>query len=200
MVAGLLGICTAWIWEGSKGDKLPSKSPHGQAWEKKPDTMEATSLQIETTLTKKLEAMKAAILQHIESQTEIAAQTPKKTLDTMEAAILHIESTLTEIADAQIGSDSSSVCTVGSWTHVTPGQPCCFLPDTYFKVATDDGQIFCPAKMLFKGTRVMAANGTVIEVLNPPEQHQVDAVIKLQVGSASLVVSPDHRNGDEDSL
>ena len=97
------------------------------------------------------------------------------------------------MAAAQIGSDSSSVCTVGSWTHVKSGQPCCFLPDTYFKVVTDDGQIFCPAKMLFKGTRVIAADGTAIEVLHPPEQHQVDAVIKLQVGSASLVVSPDHR-------
>jgi len=58
---------------------------------------------------------------------------------------------------------------------------------------TDDGEIFKPAKMLFRGTRVIAANGTVITVLTPPEQHQVDAVIKLQVGSACLVVSPDHR-------
>ena len=123
----------------------------------------------------------------------------EKKLDAMEATILHIESTLTEIAAAidgqrgSDGSDSSSNCTVGSWTHVTSGQPCCFLQDTYFKVVTDDGQIFCPAKMLFKGSRVIAADGTVVEVLYPPEQHQVDAVIKLQVGSASLVVSPDHR-------
>jgi len=163
MVPVLLVFCGAlgWIWKGSKGDKptgleqqVRSKSPHGQAREKK--------------------------------------------LDTMDATILHnIYSTVTEIAaaiDGQRGSDSSSDCTVGSWTHVTSGQPCCFLPDAYFKVMTDDGEI-CEkqAKMLFKGTRVIAANGTPIEVLHPPEQHQVDAVIKLQVGSASLVVSPDHR-------
>ena len=169
--------------------------------------MEATILHIESTLTeiaaqapkKKLDAMEATIL-HIESTlTEIAAQAPKKKLDAMEATVLHIESTLTEIAAAidgqrgSDGSDSSSVCTLGSWTHVTSGRPCCFLQDTYFKVVTDDGQIFCPAKMLFKGSRVIAADGTVVEVLYPPEQHQVDAVIKLQVGSASLVVSPDHR-------
>ena len=163
MVPVLLVFCGAlgWIWKGSKGDKptgleqqVRSKSPHGQAREKK--------------------------------------------LDTMDATILHnIYSTVTEIAaaiDGQRGSDSSSDCTVGSWTHVTSGQPCCFLPDAYFKVMTDDGEI-CEkqAKMLFKGTRVIAANGTPIEVLHPPEQHQVDAVIKLQVGSASLLVSPDHR-------
>ena len=124
-------------------------------------------------------------------------QTLEKKLDTIQSTNLLIDSKVTEIAaaiDGQRGSDSSSVCTVGSWTHVASGQPCCFLPDTYFKVVTDDGEI-CekPAKMLFKGTCVVAADGTVIEVLYPPEQHQVDAVIKLQVGSAFLVVSPDHR-------
>jgi len=211
MVPVLLVFCGAlgWIWKESKGDKpiglnqqVRSKSPHGQAREKKLDAMEATILHIRSTLTeiadqapkKKLDAMEAAIL-HIESTlTEISAQAPKKTLDAMEATILNIHTIVTEIAAAQTGSDSSSVCTVGSWTHVTSGQPCCFLPDTYFKVVTDDGEI-CekPAKMLFKGTRVIAADGTEIEVLHPPEQHQVDAVIKLQVGSAFLVVSPDHR-------
>ena len=124
-------------------------------------------------------------------------QTLEKKLDAIQATNLLIDSKVTEIAaaiDGQRGSDSSSVCTVGSWTHVTSGQPCCYPPDTYFKVVTDDGEI-CgkPAKMLFKGTCVVAADGTVIEVLYPPEQHQVDAVIKLQAGSAFLVVSPDHR-------
>ena len=119
-------------------------------------------------------------------------------LDTMEASILQIDSTVTEIAAAihgQTGRDGSdgSNSTVGSWTHVTSGQPCCFLQDTYFKVVTDDGEILKPANMLFRETRVIAADGTAIKVLYPPEQHQVDAVIKLQVGSAFLVVSPDHR-------
>ena len=181
MVPVLVVFCGGWIWKKLGG-------------------MEAAILRIESAVTeiaqapkKKLDAMEAAIL-HIESTlTEIAAQAPKKKLDAMEATILNIHSIVAEIAAAQICSDSSSVCTVGSWTHVKSGQPCCFLPDTYFKVVMDDGQIFCPAKMLFKGTRVIAADGTAIEVLHPPEQHQVDAVIKLQVGSASLVVSPDHR-------
>lgn len=165
MVPVLLVFCGAlgWIWKASKRDEPTGLKQ--QVPSKSPH---------DQTLEKKLAK-----------------------LDAIQATNLRIDSKVTEIAaaiDGQRGSDSSSVCTVGSWTHVASGQPCCFLPDTYFKVVTDDGEI-CekPAKMLFRGTRVIAADGTVIEVLYPPEQHQVDAVIKLQVGSAFLVVSPDHR-------
>ena len=86
----------------------------------------------------------------------------------------------------------SSAASIGSWTHVT-GKPCCYLPDTYFKVVTADGEILSPAKMLFKGAQVVAANGTPVEVVQPPEQHRVEAVIELQADHSFLVVSPDHR-------
>lgn len=89
-------------------------------------------------------------------------------------------------------SSISSAASIGSWTHVT-GKPCCYLADTYFKVVTADGEILSPAKMLFKGAQVVAANGTPVEVVQPPEQHRVDAVIELQADHSSLVVSPDHR-------
>ena len=36
-------------------------------------------------------------------------------------------------------------------------------------------------------------NGTLVEVVHPPEQHRVDAVIELQAEHSSLVMSPDHR-------
>ena len=58
---------------------------------------------------------------------------------------------------------------------------------------TADGEILSPAKMLFKGARVVAANGTPVEIVHPPEQHRVDAVIELQADHSFLVVSPDHR-------
>ena len=40
---------------------------------------------------------------------------------------------------------------------------------------------------------MQSASGKVVEVVSPPEQHQVDSVIELKAGTASLVVSPDHR-------
>ena len=101
-----------------------------------------------------------------------------------------------KIEISQAESDASSSCTasIGSWAYVDAGRPCCFLPDTYFMVMTaDDGEILVPAKKLFKGAEVIAANGKVIEVAHPPEQHRVDAVIELQAGQSFLVVSPDHR-------
>lgn len=89
-------------------------------------------------------------------------------------------------------SDTSSISGAGSWIHVT-GKPGCYLPDTYFKVVTADGEILSPAKMLFKGAQVVAANGTPLEVVQPPEQHRVDAVIELKADQSFLAVSPDHR-------
>eukprot|EP00438_Fugacium_kawagutii_P000190 Skav205011 [mRNA] locus=scaffold2134:89208:95808:- [translate_table: standard] len=87
-----------------------------------------------------------------------------------------------------------------SWTDVMPQQSsrqsesCCFLQDTYLTKVTDGGQQEdVPAQKLFEGARVLAADGTEIQVLRPPEQHQVDAVIELRAGESRLVVSPDHR-------
>ena len=96
--------------------------------------------------------------------------------------------------DASSGhSGASSVDPLESWIHVGSTKPCCFHPDAHFKVFTSDGPVLAPASMLHQGARVQSASGKVVEVVNPPEQHQVDSVIELKAGTASLVVSPDHR-------
>ena len=96
--------------------------------------------------------------------------------------------------DASSGSsDTSSVHTLESWIHVGAPKPCCFHPDAHFKVFTSDGPVLAPASMLHQGARVQSASGEVVELVHPPEQHQVESVIELKAGEASLVVSPDHR-------
>eukprot|EP00438_Fugacium_kawagutii_P019531 Skav235664 [mRNA] locus=scaffold358:936036:946571:+ [translate_table: standard] len=95
--------------------------------------------------------------------------------------------------DASTCSDSPSICSVDSWIKVGSEEPCCFLPETHFNVITNRGVVPSPASMLYQGAKVQAANGTVVEVVNPPEQHQVDSVIELKAGNGFLVVSPDHR-------
>eukprot|EP00435_Cladocopium_sp_Y103_P009221 s7253_g2.t1 len=95
--------------------------------------------------------------------------------------------------DASSYSDTTSVHTLDSWIPLGSPKPCCFHPDAHFKVFTSDGPVLAPASMLHQGARVQSASGKVVEVVNPPEQHQVDSVIELKAGTASLVVSPDHR-------
>ena len=100
---------------------------------------------------------------------------------------------LKQLQETVAGSDASSECTVGSWALVGSGEPCCFLPDTQFKVPGDDSTELVLAQSLFQGAGVIAANGAVVKVLHPPEQHLVDAVIELTAGLSFLVVSPEHR-------
>eukprot|EP00435_Cladocopium_sp_Y103_P008932 s1698_g2.t1 len=120
----------------------------------------------------------------------------EETLQSLKDTMLNLSSKMTHIAATLDALDaheqSSSADTVGSWTHVAE-EPCCFLPETFLKKVTDVGHEFVSVQNLFQGAQVVAANGTVIEVLSAPEQHQVDAVIKLQAGPSCLVVSPDHR-------
>eukprot|EP00438_Fugacium_kawagutii_P007624 Skav221465 [mRNA] locus=scaffold1700:305347:308597:+ [translate_table: standard] len=89
-------------------------------------------------------------------------------------------------------SDTSSIVagSSDSWIRVDAGQPCCYHPDTIFQVGVE---AFSPAKMMYQGCKVVAANGEVIEVAHPPELHQVPAVILLQAEQSFLPVSPDHR-------
>ena len=119
----------------------------------------------------------------------------KSLVDQLEHLVLSMGNKINSISRVDScggASDTSSIYGAGSWIHVT-GKPCFYLPDTYFKVVTADGEILSPAKMLFKGAQVVAANGTPVEVLQPPEQHRVEAVIELQADHSFLVVSPDHR-------
>lgn len=114
-------------------------------------------------------------------------------LDWIKDVLAHVSSKLTDdVATPDTDDHSSSAGTVGSWTHVAE-EPCCFLPDTFLKKVTDVGTEFVSVQRLFQGAKVMAADGSVIEVLQAPEQHQVDTIIKLQAGPSCLVVSPDHR-------
>ncbi|CAK9091931.1 unnamed protein product [Durusdinium trenchii] len=92
----------------------------------------------------------------------------------------------------EAASDSSE-CSADSWIHVDSMCTCCFLPNAYFTVLAEDEEDLLPARKLFQGAQVVAANGRFTEVAYPPEQHQVDSVIQLQAGPACLVVSPDHR-------
>ena len=100
---------------------------------------------------------------------------------------------LKQLQETVEGSDASSECTVSSWALVSSGEPCCFLPDTQFKMKRGDGTELVHAQSLFQGAEVIAANGAVVKVLHPPELHQVDAVLQLSAGQSSLMVSPEHR-------
>lgn len=92
-----------------------------------------------------------------------------------------------ETSDAS--SSAGSLC---SWIHI-PGEPCCYLPETYFQVRTADGdEILSPATKLIEGSQVKADDGTWVQVASPPEQHH-RPVIKLQADQSFLVVSDDHR-------
>ena len=123
-----------------------------------------------------------------------AQETVHDDMRNMQSALLALQQEVARMQDSSSCGDSSSVVTVDSWIHVGSSKPCCFLPDTHFQVFMDDGQrIFAPASMLYQGAKVQSATGKVIEVVHPPEQHQVDSVIELKAGSGSLVVSPDHR-------
>lgn len=123
-----------------------------------------------------------------ESKTQQKLVALEKVMATIDTKMTH----MTTVLEGQGAEDSCSDCTVGSWTHVTE-ESCCFVPDTFLKKATNVGLEFVAVQTLFRGAQVVAANGTVIEVLRPPEQHQVDAVIELQAGPSCLIVTPDHR-------
>ena len=155
---------------------------------------------LEKALTELAKEMKECRQDQLELQTKVAQdqldsfKSQVEVLERLEARLTTMDK---KIVVSQVDSDASSVssaASVGSWACIDAGRPCCFLPDTYFMVMTaDDGEILVPAKKLFKGAEVIAANGKVIEVAHPPEQHRVDAVIELQAGQSFLVVSPDHR-------
>ena len=53
----------------------------------------------------------------------------------------HVLGLLKPLLEQIPGSDASSECTLGSWSHVSSGQPCCFLPETYFQVVTEHGPV-----------------------------------------------------------
>ena len=88
---------------------------------------------------------------------------------------------------AHLSDERSSLCSEESWVHlseagsgaltesctsgisVDTAGPHCFMVDATFKA---EGGILVPAKDLSQGSRILAADGTVVEVAAPPEQHQ----------------------------
>ena len=88
---------------------------------------------------------------------------------------------------AHLSNERSSLCSEESWVHlseagsgaltesctsgisVDTAGPHCFMVDATFKA---EGGILVPAKDLRQGSRILAADGTVVEVAAPPEQHQ----------------------------
>ena len=146
--------------------------------------------------TKKLELLEKELLE----RNTLDQDTVRVELRDLKAVVHGLQQEMVRMAaaahmqDASSGhGDASSVNTLESWIHVGSTKPCCFHPDAHFKVFTSDGPVLAPASMLHQGARVQSASGKVVEVVNPPEQHQVDSVIELKAGTASLVVSPDHR-------
>ena len=92
------------------------------------------------------------------------------------------------------GSGGSQTILTTSWISVATSGPCCFLKDAIFKIKKEDGfEDFCEAQHLRIGSQVVAENGDIIEVKNPPEHHVVHEMVELQTESACLQVSPDHR-------
>ena len=135
-----------------------------------------------------VQAQEQAPINTWESKAEQKLDALEKMMATIGTKMTH----MTTVLEGQGTEDSCSDCTVGSWTHVTE-EPCCFVPDTFLKKAADVGHEFVLVQNLSQGDQVVAANGTVIEVLRPPEQHRVHAVIELQAGPSCLIVTPDHR-------
>lgn len=126
---------------------------------------------------------------------DVRKENVEKMLDNLNKMMADVSTRMTQLAtaiDVQGAEDSSSDCTLESWTHVAD-EPCCFLPGTFLKKVTDVGHEMIAVQSLFQGAQVLSANGTAIEVPRPPEQHQVEAIIRLQAGPSCLVVSPDHR-------
>ena len=138
--------------------------------------------------TKKLELLEKELLE----RNALDQDSVRVELRDLKAVVHGLQQEMARMA-ASSYSDASSVNTLESWIHVGSTKPCCFHPDAHFKVFTSDGPVLAPASMLHQGARVQSASGKVVEVVNPPEQHQVDSVIELKAGTASLVVSPDHR-------
>ena len=168
----------------------------------KKEELEQTTAEIQEIRNRKLELLEKELLERSSAGRSLFPLQEQEAVHAdmrdVKSALLALQQEVARITshlqDASSSYSDSSVVTADSWIPVGSTKPCCFLPETHFQVVTDDGQkIFAPASMLHQGAKVQSATGKVVEVVHPPEQHQVDSVIELKAGSGSLVVSPDHR-------
>jgi len=98
----------------------------------------------------------------------------------------------------EVDSDSEVALQAASGIKVGSGRPCCFHMDAEFVIRAGDGigemTYRMKARDLSKGSRVVAADpsGTLVEVSRHPEIYEVDEMILIKAGGASLLVSPEH--------
>ena len=81
------------------------------------------------------------------------------------------------VGDAMSGSAVTESSFSGTFAEATG--PCCFVAGTMFKGETGS---LVRIQDVRQGSRILAANGSVVEVASPPTQHQAVAacVVKLQ--------------------
>lgn len=90
-----------------------------------------------------------------------------------------------------LGNDNASDTSDMSWISVRPH---CFMSNALFRTISDQTEFYLSGDKLVKGSRVLADDcKTILEVVCKPEQFEVNKVIKLQAGDATLFVTPDHR-------
>ena len=179
-------------------DELKQKSHEVQTMR---EELEKNIGELQEVRSKKLELLEKELLERNalgkRSVDETDQDSVRGELRDLKAIVHGLQQEMVRMAahmDASSGhSDASSVHNLDSWIHVGSPKPCCFHPEAHFKVFTSDGPVLAPASMLHQGARVQSASGKVVEVVHPPEQHQVDSIIELKAGTARLVVSPDHR-------
>ena len=68
----------------------------------------------------------------------------------------------------------------------------CFMSDAIFKTRSCDADYYLMGKDLSEGSPVVAADGSILKVAEPPEICPATEVVDLQAGGATLRVTPDH--------
>ena len=68
----------------------------------------------------------------------------------------------------------------------------CFMADAIFKTRSCDVDYHLVGKSLSKGSQVVAADGTILTVAEPPEILPATHFVDLHAGGATLRVTPDH--------
>ena len=102
-------------------------------------------------------------------------------------------STIVPVAAARSSdsvSEASWVCLSCSGISVETSNSNCFMHDAAFKSETGAS---LPGSALQKGSRVLAADASVLEVAKDPEDHEARATVVLKAGAAELEVTLDHR-------
>ncbi|CAK8985466.1 Glyco_trans_2-like domain-containing protein [Durusdinium trenchii] len=169
---------------------------HRQKWEEERLKLREEVLEVKGDKLQMKEALVVLREELIELKSSLKPQNKQEECQApsvQKSAALTTVTSEDEDSDADSGSMVTD-CSNDSWIFVT-SDPCCVVPETCFEVICQDfGKAFVPARSLFQGAKVVAANGRdVVEVLHPPEQHQIPSVIELRAGNTCLVVSPDHR-------